>query len=97
MLKPRVSSLGPLTKVRHITDPLKASPDRNLFKSTLRLGAVAGPIFCIILVVDCLFFQFLEWLIPRSQLDFVDDELTNSSTVFDRFVICLSGILIVRN
>lgn len=64
-----------------------SSPEFHLWdrlQNTLRLGAVAGPIFCIILVVDCLFFQFLEWFIPRSQLDFVDDELTNSSTVFDR-------------
>ena len=66
---------------------LKASPDRTSSKSTLRLGAVAGPIFCIILVVDCIFFRFLEWFIPRSQLDFVDDELTHGGTVFDRSVI----------
>lgn len=50
---------------------------------------MAGPIFCVILVVDCLFFQFLEWLIPRDQLDLVDDELTDGSTVFDRCVVSL--------
>lgn len=49
---------------------------------------MAGPIFCIILVVDCLFFRFLEWLIPRDQLDFVDDERADRDTVFDRFVVC---------
>jgi len=53
-------------------------------QNTLRLGAVAGPIFCVILVVDCLFFQFLEWFIPRNQLDFVDDEPTDGSTIFDQ-------------
>lgn len=49
---------------------------------------MAGPIFCVILVVDCLFFQFLEWFIPRNQLDFVDNELTDDSIIFDRYVIC---------
>lgn len=78
--------MGPLTKVRHINGTLKASLI-ELFESTLRLGAVAGPIFCIILVVDCLFFRFLEWFIPMNQLDFVEDELIHSDTVFDRSVI----------
>ena len=48
---------------------------------------MAGPIFCIILVVDCLFFQFLEWFIPRDQLDFVEDERSDGDTVFDRLVV----------
>ena len=51
---------------------------------------MAGPIFCIILVVDCLFFRFLEWFIPRDQLDLVDDELANGEIVFDRFVVFFS-------
>lgn len=49
---------------------------------------MAGPIFCIILVVDCLFFRFLEWFIPRDQLDFVDDERADAGTIFDRSVAC---------
>ncbi|KAI0702039.1 transferase [Cerioporus squamosus] len=36
---------------------------------TLDLGPVAGIIFAIILVVDCLFFVFLEWWLPEDQLD----------------------------
>lgn len=43
-------------------------------RRNLRLGTFAGPIFVIILVVQCYFFAFLEWLVPRSQLDYVDDE-----------------------
>lgn len=65
---------------------MEVSSDRTGFESTLRLGTVAGPIFCVILVVDCLFFQFLECFIPRDQLDFVDDEQTDGGTVFNRFV-----------
>ncbi|RPD65745.1 transferase [Lentinus tigrinus ALCF2SS1-6] len=36
---------------------------------TLDVGPVAGIIFAIILVVDCLFFMFLEWWLPEDQLD----------------------------
>lgn len=81
--------MGPPTKVRYINHPITVGPDRAGFESTARLGAVAGPIFCIILVVDCLFFRFLEWFIPRNQLDVVDDGQTDSGTVFDRSVIRL--------
>ncbi|KAG1779343.1 glycosyltransferase family 4 protein [Suillus placidus] len=38
---------------------------------TMELGPFAGPIYTIILVVDCLFFLFLEWLMPQRDLDFV--------------------------
>lgn len=41
----------------------------NLFPRTLDLGRFAGPIFAIILVVDCLFFMFLEWLMPEHDFD----------------------------
>ncbi|KAF9653733.1 glycosyltransferase family 4 protein [Thelephora ganbajun] len=64
-----------------------SSPELHLWdrlQNTLRLGTIAGPIFCIILVVDCLFFLFLECLIPRDQLDFTDDERISDGTVFDR-------------
>ncbi|SJL12727.1 uncharacterized protein ARMOST_16158 [Armillaria ostoyae] len=37
-------------------------------KRTMGLGSFAGPIYLIILVVDCL---FLEWWLPRDELDFV--------------------------
>jgi len=40
----------------------------------LKLGPFAGPIFAIILIVQCYFFALLEWLIPRSQLDYVEDD-----------------------
>ena len=40
--------------------------------STMQLGPFAGPIYTIILVVDCLFFLFLEWWMPREDFDFVN-------------------------
>ncbi|PBK60532.1 UDP-Glycosyltransferase/glycogen phosphorylase [Armillaria solidipes] len=40
-------------------------------KRTTGLGPFAGPIYLIILVVDCLFFMFLEWWFPRGDMDFV--------------------------
>ncbi|KZT70409.1 glycosyltransferase family 4 protein [Daedalea quercina L-15889] len=39
---------------------------------TLELGRFVGPIFAIILLVDCLFFVFLEWWIPRDFIDKVE-------------------------
>lgn len=41
-------------------------------RRTLQLGKIAGPIFAIILIVDCLFFAFLEWWIPRVDIDKVE-------------------------
>jgi hypothetical protein len=38
---------------------------------TLDLGPFAGPIFATILLVECMFFLFLEWWIPREDLDYV--------------------------
>ncbi|KAH8817756.1 transferase [Flagelloscypha sp. PMI_526] len=38
---------------------------------TMSLGVAAGPIYTIILIVDCLWFLFLEWLIPREEIDYV--------------------------
>ncbi|KAI0057716.1 glycosyltransferase family 4 protein [Artomyces pyxidatus] len=54
-----------------------ASPPRELWtriERTLALGPFAGLIFTIILAVDCLFFMFLEWWLPREDLDYVDCE-----------------------
>ncbi len=36
---------------------------------TLDLGPIAGIIFAIILLVDCLFFMVLEWWLPEDELD----------------------------
>ena len=35
------------------------------------LGPFAGLIYTVILLVDCLFFLFLEWWMPREDLHFV--------------------------
>lgn len=37
----------------------------------MELGPFAGPIYTVILLVDCLFFLFLEWWIPREKLHYV--------------------------
>lgn len=47
---------------------------------TMGLGRFAGPIWTIILIVDCIFFMFLEWWLPRDELDYVQ-----SSWNDDRF------------
>ena len=41
---------------------------------TMALGTFAGPIYTIILIVDCLFFAFLEWWMPREDIDYVHME-----------------------
>jgi hypothetical protein len=38
---------------------------------TMELGPFAGPIFTTILLVECLFYLFLEWWIPRESIDYV--------------------------
>jgi phosphatidylinositol glycan class A protein len=40
----------------------------------MELGTFAGPIYTIILIVDCLFFMFLEWWMPREDIDYVQME-----------------------
>lgn len=40
----------------------------------MELGPFAGPIYTVILIVDCLFFLFLEWWMPREDLDYVTRE-----------------------
>jgi hypothetical protein len=57
---------------------------------TMDLGPFAGPIFATILVVECLFFLFLEWWIPREDLDYVPTSWDISSykhphVVWDNF------------
>ena len=86
----RRSTFGTAFKSTSHQQSLRTGPDRSRSGSTLRLGTVAGPIFCIILVVGCLFFQFLEWFIPREHLDFVDDERADGDLVFDRLVVRFS-------
>ncbi|KAI5888774.1 glycosyltransferase family 4 protein [Schizophyllum commune H4-8] len=51
-----------------------AAPERDLMermRRNLSLGPWFGMIQVIILVVDCLFFLILEWLIPREDIDYV--------------------------
>ncbi len=41
---------------------------------SMALGRFAGPIFTIILVMQCLFFTALEWAVPLSEIDMVENE-----------------------
>ncbi|KAJ7253745.1 glycosyltransferase family 4 protein [Mycena haematopus] len=52
-----------------ITSPQMELPER--IRRTMSLGLFAGPIYTIILIVDCLFFLVLEWWLPREDMDFV--------------------------
>lgn len=38
----------------------------------MALGRFVGPIFTIILIVDCLWFLFLEWRVPREDIEVVE-------------------------
>ncbi|KAF7318304.1 Glycosyltransferase family 4 protein [Mycena chlorophos] len=57
-----------------VYDAVIRSPQIDLFtrmRRTMELGVFAGPIYTIILVVECLFFLVLEWWMPREDMDFV--------------------------
>ena len=55
----------------YFTSLLKNSCFISTMRRTMQLGPFAGPIYTIILIVDCLFFLFLEWWMPREDIDFV--------------------------
>jgi phosphatidylinositol glycan class A protein len=42
------------------------------YARTMDLGPFVGPIYTIILIVDCLFFALLELWMPRENIDYVD-------------------------
>ncbi len=44
----------------------------DTYTRTMGLGPFVGPIYTIILIVDCLFFALLEWWMPREDIDYVD-------------------------
>ena len=48
----------------------------------MSLGPFVGPIYTVILIVDCLFFAFLEWWMPRENIDYVD--VTWDATRFEK-------------
>ncbi|KAF9064279.1 glycosyltransferase family 4 protein [Rhodocollybia butyracea] len=61
-------------RTERVYDTVIKSEQRDLWQRilrTMRLGRFAGPIYTIILIVDCLFFLFLEWWMPREDIDFV--------------------------
>jgi len=59
-------------RTEKVYDTVMRSDPRDFWtrmQRTLDLGRFVGPIFAIILVVDCLFFMFLEWWLPRENID----------------------------
>ncbi|KAG6854427.1 hypothetical protein C0991_006971 [Blastosporella zonata] len=61
-------------RTEKVYDAVMKSPQMDLWERmqrTMQLGPFAGPIYTIILIVDCLFFLFLEWWMPREDLDYV--------------------------
>ncbi|KAJ7636914.1 transferase [Roridomyces roridus] len=61
-------------RTENVYDDVIKSPQMELWERiqrTMQLGRFAGPIYTIMLIVDCLFFLFLEWLMPREDMDFV--------------------------
>ncbi|KAG6888192.1 hypothetical protein C0995_009971 [Termitomyces sp. Mi166 len=61
-------------RTEKVYDAVIKSPQMDLWermRRTMQLGPFAGPIYTMILVVDCLFFLFLEWWMPREDLDYV--------------------------
>ncbi|KAJ7201570.1 glycosyltransferase family 4 protein [Mycena pura] len=57
-----------------VYDAAMKAPQLDLcerMRRTMQLGPFAGPIYTIILIVDCLFFLLLEWWMPREDMDFV--------------------------
>ncbi|KAF5369536.1 hypothetical protein D9758_002630 [Tetrapyrgos nigripes] len=62
-------------RVERVYEAVMKEEQRELWdrmKRTMQLGRFAGPIYTIILIVDCLFFLFLEWWMPREDMDFVE-------------------------
>lgn len=61
-------------RTEKVYEAVMKSPQMDLverMRRTMGLGRFAGPIWTIILVVECIFFLFLEWWIPRDDLDYV--------------------------
>ncbi|KDQ59981.1 glycosyltransferase family 4 protein [Jaapia argillacea MUCL 33604] len=74
----RVRQFYDWSQIAHRTevvyDTVLKSEARDLWtriRRTMELGPFSGPIFTIILIVDCLFFMVLEWFMPREDIDYV--------------------------
>ncbi|KAI0336722.1 transferase [Cubamyces sp. BRFM 1775] len=58
-----------------VYESVLASPPYDFWtrlQRTLDIGRFAGLIYAAILIVDCLFFMFLEWYLPEEELDMVE-------------------------
>ncbi|KAK7676349.1 hypothetical protein QCA50_020690 [Cerrena zonata] len=62
-------------RTEHVYEAVLASEPYDFWTRmyrTLDLGRFVGPIYAIILLVDCLFFMFLEWWMPACDIDKVE-------------------------
>ncbi|KAH7924368.1 glycosyltransferase family 4 protein [Leucogyrophana mollusca] len=61
-------------RTERVYDAVLRTPPMDLgtrVRRTMQLGPFAGPIYTTILIVECLFFLFLEWWMPREDIDYV--------------------------
>ncbi|TRM60374.1 glycosyltransferase family 4 protein [Schizophyllum amplum] len=61
-------------RIERVYSAVLSAPERDLgerIRRNMSLGTFFGPVYTIILVVDCLFFLFLEWWSPREDIDYV--------------------------
>ncbi|TFK70802.1 transferase, partial [Pluteus cervinus] len=61
-------------RTEKVYDAVIKSPQMDLLERiqrTMALGPFVGPIYTTIMIVACLFFLFLEWAMPREDLDYV--------------------------
>jgi hypothetical protein len=67
--------------------------EASAYARTMDLGPFVGPIYTIILIVDCLFFALLELWMPRENIDYVDVkwDATRFETVGYPMLLCLMG------
>ncbi|KAF8316778.1 glycosyltransferase family 4 protein [Clavulina sp. PMI_390] len=64
-------------RTEKVYETIVTMPEWSLWERIQRfysLGTFAGPIFVIILVVQCYFWWFIEWLVPLEDIDYVEDD-----------------------
>lgn len=49
------------------------------------MGRFAGLIYVVILIMDVFFFNILEWLIPREDIDYVPEEYDWTQKRFEEY------------
>ncbi|TFK28495.1 glycosyltransferase family 4 protein [Coprinopsis marcescibilis] len=68
-------------RTERVYDAVMNSPQMDLTEriaSTMELGPFSGLIWTIILIVEGMFFMYIEWWLPREELDYVQVEWDNA-------------------